>query len=271
MSLVGPRPELPELVEHYERDFPGYRARHAMRPGHHRLGAGQRASRQREALDRRSPALRPPLPARLELGARRADPRSAPLRPSSATRSARSASDRADASRSRSTRRTSELAVQGTVARARARVRPRRRRPGGAPPRAKPGLRPLRFRFHGHRAPRLRHRPRSRDSGRRAPWRAHTTNRAAGRPRRPRPPGPRRVAVRRRGRRRRRLRRRDRTSALAIALLGVAALVNAFVDHFAAVLRGRDRFADEARLNTTRAAHDVGRRRRRRARSADRS
>ena len=33
MSLVGPRPELPALVERYERDFPGYRARHAMRPG----------------------------------------------------------------------------------------------------------------------------------------------------------------------------------------------------------------------------------------------
>jgi lipopolysaccharide/colanic/teichoic acid biosynthesis glycosyltransferase/glycosyltransferase involved in cell wall biosynthesis len=33
MSLVGPRPELPELVERYEREFPGYRARHAMRPG----------------------------------------------------------------------------------------------------------------------------------------------------------------------------------------------------------------------------------------------
>jgi lipopolysaccharide/colanic/teichoic acid biosynthesis glycosyltransferase len=33
MSLVGPRPELPELVERYERQFPGYRARHAMRPG----------------------------------------------------------------------------------------------------------------------------------------------------------------------------------------------------------------------------------------------
>jgi lipopolysaccharide/colanic/teichoic acid biosynthesis glycosyltransferase len=33
MSLVGPRPELPELVERYEGEFPGYRARHAMRPG----------------------------------------------------------------------------------------------------------------------------------------------------------------------------------------------------------------------------------------------
>jgi O-antigen/teichoic acid export membrane protein len=40
---------------------------------------------------------------------------------------------------------------------------------------------------------------------------------------------------------------------LAIALLGAAALLNAFVDQFAAVLRGCDRFADEARLNTMRA------------------
>jgi lipopolysaccharide/colanic/teichoic acid biosynthesis glycosyltransferase/glycosyltransferase involved in cell wall biosynthesis len=33
MSLVGPRPELPELVERYEGELPGYRARHGMRPG----------------------------------------------------------------------------------------------------------------------------------------------------------------------------------------------------------------------------------------------
>jgi O-antigen/teichoic acid export membrane protein len=45
---------------------------------------------------------------------------------------------------------------------------------------------------------------------------------------------------------------------LAIALLGIAALLNAFVDQFAAVLRGCDRFADEARLNTTRALLTVG-------------
>src|SRR5205085_11269187 len=38
-------------------------------------GAGQRATRQREPLDRRSTALRPPILARLELGARRADSR----------------------------------------------------------------------------------------------------------------------------------------------------------------------------------------------------
>jgi O-antigen/teichoic acid export membrane protein len=39
----------------------------------------------------------------------------------------------------------------------------------------------------------------------------------------------------------------------AIVLLGVAALVNAFVDHLGAILRGRERFTDEARLNTWRA------------------
>jgi O-antigen/teichoic acid export membrane protein len=39
----------------------------------------------------------------------------------------------------------------------------------------------------------------------------------------------------------------------AIAWLGVAALLNAFADHFGAVLRGYERFADEARLNASRA------------------
>ncbi len=42
-------------------------------------------------------------------------------------------------------------------------------------------------------------------------------------------------------------------SRVAILVLGVAALVHAFVDHFGAVLRGHERFADEARLNTSRA------------------
>jgi O-antigen/teichoic acid export membrane protein len=40
----------------------------------------------------------------------------------------------------------------------------------------------------------------------------------------------------------------------AMAWLGVAALLYAFADHFAAILRGTERFADEARLNATRAA-----------------
>jgi O-antigen/teichoic acid export membrane protein len=39
----------------------------------------------------------------------------------------------------------------------------------------------------------------------------------------------------------------------AIAWLGASALLNAFADHFGAVLRGYERFADEARLNTVRA------------------
>ncbi|HZU82197.1 MAG TPA: sugar transferase [Polyangiaceae bacterium] len=33
MSLIGPRPELPERVEELDRRLPGYRARHLMRPG----------------------------------------------------------------------------------------------------------------------------------------------------------------------------------------------------------------------------------------------
>jgi O-antigen/teichoic acid export membrane protein len=39
-----------------------------------------------------------------------------------------------------------------------------------------------------------------------------------------------------------------------MALLGAAALLYAFLDHFAAIFRGRERFADEARLNVARAA-----------------
>jgi PST family polysaccharide transporter len=40
---------------------------------------------------------------------------------------------------------------------------------------------------------------------------------------------------------------------VAVALLGVAALVNAFVDHFGAILRGYELFREEARLNAARA------------------
>jgi polysaccharide transporter, PST family len=36
-------------------------------------------------------------------------------------------------------------------------------------------------------------------------------------------------------------------------MLGIAALVNAFVDHFGAILRGYERFGDEAKLNASRA------------------
>jgi O-antigen/teichoic acid export membrane protein len=39
----------------------------------------------------------------------------------------------------------------------------------------------------------------------------------------------------------------------AILLLGICALVDGFVDHFGAVIRGYERFADETRLNVTRA------------------
>jgi O-antigen/teichoic acid export membrane protein len=39
----------------------------------------------------------------------------------------------------------------------------------------------------------------------------------------------------------------------AMVLLGIAALAGAFVDHFAAILRGYERFVDEARLNASRA------------------
>jgi len=33
MSLIGPRPERPEFVEHLAQSIPFYRARHAVRPG----------------------------------------------------------------------------------------------------------------------------------------------------------------------------------------------------------------------------------------------
>ncbi len=39
----------------------------------------------------------------------------------------------------------------------------------------------------------------------------------------------------------------------AVAVLGVAALFNAFLDHLGAILRGTERFAEEARLNAARA------------------
>jgi O-antigen/teichoic acid export membrane protein len=45
----------------------------------------------------------------------------------------------------------------------------------------------------------------------------------------------------------------ERDLRAALVLLGAAALVNSLVDHVGAILRGYDRFADEARLNTARA------------------
>jgi PST family polysaccharide transporter len=47
---------------------------------------------------------------------------------------------------------------------------------------------------------------------------------------------------------------RDRDVSVAIALLGLAALANAYCDHVGAILRGYERFADEARFNGARAA-----------------
>jgi O-antigen/teichoic acid export membrane protein len=44
----------------------------------------------------------------------------------------------------------------------------------------------------------------------------------------------------------------------AVAWLGIAALLNAFADHFGAVLRGYRRFPDEARLNSARAVLATG-------------
>src|SRR5262249_49839959 len=44
----------------------------------------------------------------------------------------------------------------------------------------------------------------------------------------------------------------------AVLLFGVSALASAFVDHFAAILRGHERFGDEARLNGGRALLVVG-------------
>jgi len=33
MSVIGPRPEIPERVERFESDHPGFRTRHLIRPG----------------------------------------------------------------------------------------------------------------------------------------------------------------------------------------------------------------------------------------------
>ena len=41
--------------------------------------------------------------------------------------------------------------------------------------------------------------------------------------------------------------------AVAVALLGIAALANAFADHFGAIFRGCEHFSDEARMNASRA------------------
>ena len=41
LSIVGPRPEQPHLVEQLSAKIPFYGLRHLVRPGPHRLGAGQ--------------------------------------------------------------------------------------------------------------------------------------------------------------------------------------------------------------------------------------
>ena len=41
MSLVGPRPEQPELARMLAQEVPYYNQRHSLRPGHNRLGPGQ--------------------------------------------------------------------------------------------------------------------------------------------------------------------------------------------------------------------------------------
>ena len=74
MSLIGPRPEVLDRVERYEREIPGYRRAPRDPSRHHRLGAGERPARRQERIDRRAAALRHPVPARLEPGARRAHP-----------------------------------------------------------------------------------------------------------------------------------------------------------------------------------------------------
>ena len=46
MSLVGPRPERPELIAVLEQQIPFYRARLLVKPGPHRLGPGELRLRQ---------------------------------------------------------------------------------------------------------------------------------------------------------------------------------------------------------------------------------
>jgi len=58
MSVVGPRPERPHLVAHYEATLPGYAARHVVRPGItgwaqiHGLRGGERPISERLRFDR---------------------------------------------------------------------------------------------------------------------------------------------------------------------------------------------------------------------------
>jgi exopolysaccharide biosynthesis polyprenyl glycosylphosphotransferase len=71
MSLVGPRPERPELIEDFKEEIPHYNVRHSIKPGPDRLGAGQRAAWRH--LPARAGEVRPRLHRALELPARSQD------------------------------------------------------------------------------------------------------------------------------------------------------------------------------------------------------
>ena len=66
MSLVGPRPHVVAMNEKYRKLIPGYMIRHKIKPGHYRLGPGQRRPRWRRPRDHApSPCVRPGLLAPL--------------------------------------------------------------------------------------------------------------------------------------------------------------------------------------------------------------
>ena len=52
MSLVGPRPHAVGHNEEYRKVIDGYMLRHKVRPGHHRLGAGERLRGETETVDK---------------------------------------------------------------------------------------------------------------------------------------------------------------------------------------------------------------------------
>ena len=52
MSFVGPRPHAVAHNELYRKLISGYMIRHKVRPGHHRLGAGQWPARRNRAIEK---------------------------------------------------------------------------------------------------------------------------------------------------------------------------------------------------------------------------
>ena len=52
MSFVGPRPHAVAHNELYRKLISGYMIRHKVRPGHHRLGAGQWPARRDRAIEK---------------------------------------------------------------------------------------------------------------------------------------------------------------------------------------------------------------------------